>query len=143
MNKIKDVADLPRVDSLVESAYNSTKAIQWALENKQEMFKDPRPSYESLSSYFLLSDSDASDCGGTEGSVDLETQIKQEGQLKISERAGSLDEMKMGMLGFKPGFTDNSPEDIVKQVKARIAYFKQSGMEISQKSTKAVYKRIT
>ena len=46
LNKIKDTKELEHVDSLIESAYNSQKAFDFAKKNFESP-RDPCPSFES------------------------------------------------------------------------------------------------
>ena len=140
MKKIKHVNDLPRIDSLVESAYNSHRALEWAEQNKYEKGKDPNVSLETVSSYFLLSDSDDSD--KSQESLDLEAQILADREIRLSGGHNPMDEAKMSMLGFEKNYKEMSPSDLIASIKDRISYFNQAETKIPDKTTKAIYKKL-
>ena len=140
MNKIKHVGALPRVDSLVESAYNSARAFEWAKLGAGGP-GDPCPSQVSSEDYDLHSNSDDSNYSQGSGG-ELEQIVKREGRLTMSARNNPLDEMKMAMLGFEPGFGSQNSSALIAQVKRKIAELNGLGTVVPESTTKVIYQRL-
>ena len=92
------------MDSLIESAYNSQKAFEFA--KIEDRPGDPCPSFESEEDFDLYSQHSNEDSIDSKESVDVEAMIKAAGKLTMSAKNNPLDEMKMAMLGFEPGFVE-------------------------------------
>lgn len=83
------------------------------------MFKDPHPS--AVSSLQMSDDgdigmglyTDSELSGESDGSADIFEKIKKEGRLKLSMKNNPLDEMKMAMLGFEPGFISTDSSNLI------------------------------
>ena len=88
---------LSKVDSLIESAYNSQKASEWGKEPAQ--FLAPKPSLESLDDYYIYGNNseESSSTGSTEN---VNQYVKPNMPLFISEESNPVEEEKMAALGF-------------------------------------------
>ena len=139
MNKIEKVDDLQHVDSLVESAYNSARAFEWC-KNAGGMPRDPCPSMESFEDFDLFSQSDGSD--ESKDSVDLEAAIRAAGRLTMTTKSNPLDDMKMAMLGFEPGFSSLNSSSLIAKIKGKIAELHGHGTVIPESTTRIIYKRL-
>ena len=101
MKKILDVKELEHVDSLIESAYNSQKAFEFAkFATLADRPGDPCPSFQSEEDFDLYSQHSNEDSIDSKESIDIEAMCKAAGKLTMSSKNTPLDEMKMAMLGF-------------------------------------------
>lgn len=138
MGKIKKVEDLKHVDSLVESAYNSAKALEWG--KYTDDIGKPRPSWQSEEEYDLFSQSDESQ--ESKESVDIVEQVKKEGRMTMKSKNNPLDEMKMAMLGFEPGFAIAGSSELINSVQRKIAELNGLGTFVPEATTKIIYKKL-
>ena len=75
------------MDSLIESAYNSQKAIEWG--KYKDEIEGPHASIDSEERYALFSDSQDSD--DSSASSDIVAKIKKAGKLEITQKNNPLD----------------------------------------------------
>ena len=140
MKRIKDVKDLKHVDSVLESAYNSTKALEWG--KIKDRLDDPCPSFISEEEYDLFDESENS-MDSRDESVDVETQIKREGRVKMNPKGNNpLDLMKMAMLGFEAGFVSANTSALIASIKSKIAELNNIGTVIPEDTQEVIYKRL-
>lgn len=57
----------------------------------------------------------------------------------MSARNNPLDEMKMAMLGFEPGFGSQNSSALIAQVKRKIAELHGAGTIVPESTTKVIY----
>ena len=83
--------------------------------------RDPCPSFKSEEDLELYSQHSHEDSLDSKESIDVETIIKTAGKLTMSTKNNPLDQMKMQMLGFEPGFQDLDSEILLERIKTKIA----------------------
>ena len=81
--------------------------------------RDPCPSFESEEDLELYSSHE--DSLDSKESIDVEAIIKTAGKLTMSTKNNPLDQMKMQMLGFEPGFQDLDSHILLDRIKTKIS----------------------
>ena len=67
---------------------------------------------------------------------------KAAGKLTMSAKNNPLDEMKMAMLGFEPGYTDKDTTELINKIKKKINDLNNSGTIIPESTIKVIYQKL-
>ena len=139
LGRIKKPEDLKNVDSLLESAYNSAKALEWG--QYTDNVGNPRCSFDTEEDFDIFSQS-GDDSQESKESVDIIEQVKKEGRLTMNIKNNPLDQMKMSMLGFEAGFAIADSNGLIHSVKKKIAELHGLGTYIPESTSKVIYQKL-